>query len=496
MTAIPSDIAGNIAGDTAGSVVTGVIFNIKDQEKLNKLIDLAEKAAATAASRSDEESTGTDSMGGADTSDAGTTGTAAPISTEMHQGVTIKRFSGAEDKETFYATIDNRLLASSDRGEIKALIDRAKGGAAQNLAALSEFKTIEAKLTEPAEVYVYMNQKHALEMQEMPGNMEQFSGLIRQISAGYNVSGLSFKVNANNITMHGFGPFSPGEGTSPMADLLKKNPATKPLEVLGFAPEKTLIAFGTNLVDSKLFYSMIREFYAAITSQPAGELDKTLTQAEAQLGFSVQNDLLPALGNEAAFMLNSIKIGGGLPAVDAALIFRIADKTKMQKVMTAVEAMVAKRMGAASTGEDSTPASGSAQGFKSDTANGLSIKYLEMPNAPTYTPSYAMAGDYLIIATTRDSIQNMNALKGGKAGGLLASAAYKALGEKVTAQANVFQYVDFSGFWDAASGFMTMMPGAQGAAKWIDTLRVIKTAAGAKISKEDGVYSEGVLLLQ
>jgi hypothetical protein len=481
-------------GETAGSTMTGVILNVKDRQKLDKLIDLAEKAAATAANR--DETTGTDTQEtmGADATDASTTGTESPISTETYQGVTLKRFESGEDKEMFYAMVGEQMLGSNERAELKALIDRTKaaGAPAQAITAAPGYTTIESKLTDPAEVYLYINQKQALELQQMPANMDQIGELMRQMSAGFESSGLSLKFNPKDVTMHGFAPMT-ADTQSSMAALLKRYPATKPLEIVSFAPQEILVLFATNLVDARLYFDMIANFYAAFSGQPASELEKTLGQAEPMLGFSVQNDLLPALGNEAAFMLNSIKMGGGLPAVDASLVFRVADKTKMNKVTAGFEKIVAARMAG---GDDATQTPAAGAGFKSEKVGDMTIKYMDMPNMPGYSPAYAMSGDYLLIATSRESIRKLADLKAGKGAGLLAGEAFKALGSKITAQTNVLQFMNFTGIWDAASGFLTMMPGAQGAAKYIDMMRVLKAAGASKFSKEDGVYTEGVLLLQ
>lgn len=485
-------------GETAGSVISVLVFNVKDMPKLNKLVDLAEKAVTTAANRQDDASTGSatqESMGGADKDDAATSGTVSPIVTETHGGVPYKCFKGSDESEMFYAIIGQQLIGSNDRAEIKAVMDRIKTPPAENFFTAASTKAIEAKLSQPAEVFIYVNNKQAMELQQMPANMEKLGEMMKRLFAGMDANGVAMKINPKDITMEAFGPLTAGQ-TSPVIDILKKNPPTKPLEILGFVPEKTMVVFATNLVDAKMYFDLVAEFFSAVSGQNPAELEKNLQQAEPQLGFSVKNDLLPALGNEMAFLLNSIKMGGGMPEVDAALIFRVGDKTRIEKVLGGVEKLAATAMGAAAGGPEAAKTTPAAAGFKSEKAGDATVKYLEIPNLPTYSPSYAIAGDYLIISTTREGVKKAAELKAGKGQGLLASADYKSVSEKVSAQANVFQYVGFAGIWDAAAGVANMIPGAQAAGKWIDHLRVFQVGVSNKVAKEDGVYSTSVLKLQ
>ncbi len=67
------------------------------------------------------------------------------------------------------------------------------------------------------------------------------------------------------------------------------------------------------------------------------DLDAQFAAAEKTLGFSITKDLVPALGNEVALIVNSIRMSGGIPQVDAALAVSVADDQRMKTVLLALE---------------------------------------------------------------------------------------------------------------------------------------------------------------
>src|SRR5690606_37102569 len=131
--------------------------------------------------------------------------------------------------------------------------------------------------------------------------------------------------------------------------LAAKNPGDKPLTVVNYIPASTILVFATSLLESGTIYNMI-------TDAAGDQVDQQLQGAELMLGFSVKNDFIPALGNEFAFALNSIKMSGSMPSVDGALIFSVRDKAKMQKVLSGLERLATNAMAGqtADSDDDST----------------------------------------------------------------------------------------------------------------------------------------------
>jgi hypothetical protein len=326
--------------------------------------------------------------------------------------------------------------------------------------------------------------------------MAKFQEFIKNLSP-WSLSGVSAKINAANIGMYSYAPFSPGSEGSMMRQLLEKNPGNAPLEIVEFAPAECLVVYGTSLLDSFMLYDVAKDLLGAMGGMSGNQLDEQLKQLEPMLGFSIKGDLLPALGNEVGFFLNNVKTGGILPSVDAGLILRIRDKDKMNKVLAGIEKGVNDRMKAmaAVPGPDEKAAPPS-PGFKSATEDGLSIKYIEIPNVPTFTPGFAVDGNYLIIGTTKSVISGFSKVKAGKDKGLTSSDLYKSLGPGVSTRGNGFVMLNFEGVWKTVTEVAGALPNAEGVQKVVEALKVLKVVGGNSMVKDQAVSSESVVVFQ
>lgn len=514
------------AGENAGQVTYGFVSEVTDRAKLEKLIGLAEKAAISAAAQAaDESSTGTDSgieiedsdkksptkrksttstdddnaAGGADGTeklvrvgpDTATTKSAdaaGPVSSETYKGVAIKRFSGGDDSELFYAIVDTRFVASNSRAELNALIDRLKGGnTAETFAASEQYKAIEAGLAARAgEAFIFSNMKQAM---EVGGEAKlQFLENFMKRLAPVDFTGTSVKIDPKKVTAYGFAPLSTAEEAQAGRDWVRKNPGDKPMEIVNYTPAETLFVGATSLLDAK----SVSDLFSGLMALSGGgsDIEKQLSQAEGTLGFSLKDDLVPAMGNELAFLLNSVKFGGGpLPSVDAAIIFRIQDKDRLNKVLAGIEKLVGA-MGAQAGG-----GAAANNALKTDKAGTATIKYMEVAMAPGYSPGYAIDGEYLIIATSKESIKGMVDAKGGKANGFTKSELYTRLQPNVSSTANGFSLVNFKGIWSTLKLVIQAFPMAQGISPFIEAASVLNVYGTSTTLKENAVITEAVLLL-
>lgn len=487
--------------EMAGQVHTGMIATISDKQKLQKLLDLGEKAAATAAS-DDSSSSDTKTSNSSDPSKGGADiGGAAPgsnpISSTDYKGVAVKRFSGNAGQELFYAISGDLLLGGNTREEIQRIIDLQKGGTGEVLSASADYKKVEGGLAGHAgELFMFTNATQAFEMNKSQAGMAKLQQLIRRI-APVDYSGASIKLNAKDITTYSYAPLSTAKDAEAARALISKSTSDKPIDVVSFAPAETLMVFATTVVDAKVYYDMFEELMniAGGAAGKPGQAEDSLKLFEMQLGFSIKDDLVPALGSEAAFLLNSVKMGGGMiPAVDAELILKIKDKSKINRVLTGTE----KFVNAMTKGTSSGSGKAATGGMKSATAGSTTIKYYEIPAMPTFSPGFALVGDYLIIGTNKDSIQAAVERKGGKGEGLAGSSTLKSVGGKVSTNGVGFSYVNLDGVWSTVSIFSAALPIGQGSGfgKIIDVLKVFRAMAGNTVVKDNALIQESVVSLQ
>lgn len=523
-------------GEMAGQMVSGVVLGIADKEKLAKMLDLAEKAVASAAApaeptetkgegkkeepgkkdegkkeepkkeepkkeepkKEEPKATEDKSNGGADTSDqkdAKSEPASGPISAQTYKGVEIKKFAGGPGREFFYAIASGMLVGSNSEEEVRALVDRSKNAetGGPGIGTVEAFKKVEEGLAaREGELSVYINQKQVLEIQKSQANMEALNALLRKFAPA-DYSGVSLKFNPKSIEIRGYAPLTAeAEG----AAWLQKNPGTSPLEIAKFAPKGALLVGATSLLDAKMIHELIMGLLK-MSGTDTAQIEEQLKAVETQLGFGIKQDLIPALGNEIAFMLNSVKTSEAMPGVDAGLIIKIQDKAKMQKVLDGIEKFVSTMMAASAGDPSGEPGKKApAAGFKSEKAGEMTIKFMEIPGVAGYTPCFAIDGDYLIISTTKDAVKQMSEAKAGKGEALTASESYKKLAPSVTITGNAFQYADFAGVWKVAAAVAGQFPAAQDFNKAIEYLKVLQTYGGSSSVKDNAVVSEAVLLFE
>lgn len=534
-----------LPGENAGQAVEGFIFRVKDKPKLEKLIDLVEKAAVTAAAKYEQEPAsekkketepekGKENQGGADSTDAPKTGAkkateapaakesapaeqpspdnsanVQPITREVYNGVTVKTFKGSEESpETYYAMSGDFLFASNSMTEIKQLIDRAAGkqpsagkqatagkqsGAgekekrAQVIADFPDYRAIERGLEGKAgELFIMANMKQVMEFARAQPQFEMMQGMLQselhEGSQGWNVE---FK--PKNVAVHGY---------ALGVKIENAEVPSKPLPPLSFAPATSLLVHATDLARPQRIYDLANKLSSVGMpgGNAGGSMEERLKAFETHLGFTIKDDLVPALGNQLGLFLNAVKMDG-MPVVDAALVVQIADKAKMDKVLAGTEKFVNTVWKARTTQGKNADEQDSGE-MKTERYNETKIKYVEVPGQPGYSPGFAIVGDYVILATTRESIRSMLDIKAGKAASLLSSDSFKSLGSQISGAANSLVFLNFGEIWQTTSLLLSSIPGGQSAGKIIDSLKVFKVLGASTVIKDNAAVSETVMVLQ
>ncbi len=462
----------------------GMVARVDDKEKLNRFLGYWEKAAAKAAAETMQSEGGSSE-----------TQTREIITTVTLEGEVVKKIELKGATDFYYVVLQSHLLVASDKDIMTGMVARATGKkSAGSFAEATDYDKVSAFMAnKPAVIYVYQNSQAALASLSKSEDMRKLSKLVQDLTP-FAMSATAVVMDSKSIRATYYAPFATGSENSPMRKLFERASTASSTSVLNVAPERTLLTWGTNMFDAFLIYDVIRDFVAAAGSGKAADLDSQLKELEPLIGFSVKNDLLPAFGREMGFFLNSLDLSAGLPVVDAALVIEIRDKDRMQKVLAAVERQVSEQLKQTMTPPSDKDAAAAPQvSFKSVREGDVTIKYLDLPPLPTLTPGYAVAGNYLIIATSKETVQKLLAVKDGKEKGLLHSAAIKEM-PGIEPKGVGFSYVNFNAIWDVVAGIpqIASTPEAESVLK---ALRAIKSGAGYAQVVKDAVVSESVLVM-
>lgn len=458
------------------------IFKVADADKVTKLLDLAEKAAVKAAESNDDGTTETKTADDA---------TSAVIATD-YNGVQIKEFKGqAEDSKTFlYARTGELLIASGNEDALKKAIDRTKAETpgADVFANSENYKKIDAALAkEKGEVYVYTNHEAVNNMNssDVPAAVKgPLQSLIDNV-APVTFSGSSAKIAPKEISAYSHGLLKDGISSD---SLVLQNKGDKPLEIASYVPETTVMGIATGLVDAESLAKLVSGFVEE--SGKGDDLSDKVKSAETGMGFSMKNDLVPAMGNELAFSISNVEFGGLIPTIDATIIVGVKDKAKMAKVTSGIERFATNAMAAqADDSETSGPA------FISEDVEGQTIKYVEVKAIPGLSPGYVLSDNYLFIGSTKSALEG--ALKAKSSGKNLATGSVlSGLGHGVSGNANTVSYMSVSKILDIAKKVTQMIPAAREAGQYIDAVSVIDASGSSSRVEGDALVTRNVLKLK
>ncbi|MCX7626465.1 MAG: hypothetical protein N2Z21_09680 [Candidatus Sumerlaeaceae bacterium] len=471
-----------------GPPAGGAVASIGDKEKFQRFVAYWEKAAMKAASEAAEDEN-----------------TSEPekrqfITTETLSGEIVKHFTTAKGIDVYYVQTSSMFLVGSDKEMVSDMIARASGKQTKGgFASATDFEKVDKALTaHPGVIYMYQNPEAALSAPQKADELRKFSKFMRELTP-FAMTGLSVQIEPKKIRSYKYAPFAAGTENLLLRKLMERAATSGKLDVLDFAPQQTMMVGVTNAFDAFFLYDMLRELTESLGGgSKDGNFEKQLKELEPVIGFSVKDDLLPSLGKQIGIFINNLDLSAGMFSLDAALVFEIRDKDKMQKVLTAVERMItdkAKTMMPQPPGEQKDQAPTLEISFKSTKEGDVSIRYLEIPPLPNVTPGYAFVGEYLIIGSSKETIQKLAAVKAGKEKGLAGSSALTQLGE-VKPKGMSFGYMNFTAIWDTAEGIVTKMAPNPDAPKIMDALRPIKCAGGYGTVEEGAVIGEGVLILE
>ena len=466
--------------------VVGLVATEGDKDKFQHFLNYWEKAAIKAAAESqsdDEASTASEKKH-------------EFITTSTVEGCLVKHFVAGNGMDVYYAEADSLFLVATDNNVFTSMLARAKGKKKEGgFNSASDFEKVSKAISaRDGVLYMYQNNKAVFENAPRQPELQKLYQLMHEFAA-QDMAGTVIEVKKDSVRSYHYSPFAPGSENTLIRKLMERASNSSSIEIMKFAPEQVMVAGGTNAFDAFLIYDFMRDLINSLSGNSKDtDIDKQLKDLEPLLGFSVKEDLLPACGNELGLIVSSLDFSSSLPAVDLALLMKVRDKDKMQKVLTAVERQVddkVKQM--APQGPDKDKAPNVDVSFKTAKEGDLSIRYLDIPPLPTVTPAYAFVGDYLIIASTKETVSKLAAVKNGKEKSLVGS---QLLGQYqgVTPRGMSFGYVNLSAVWDSVGQIASKAADKPAMDKVLDALRKIHGVAGYAEVKDGAVVGESVLL--
>jgi hypothetical protein len=154
-----------------------------------------------------------------------------------------------------------------------------------------------------------------------------------------------------------------------------------------------------------------------------GQADKVsplkglISGLETKIGMSVDNELVPALGDEAAFIFKDINVEGLFPVPEFVVCLKVKDKATIEKALNSL-------------------LKGGELSYKSEGYKGIDLKYIALPFGSELQPSYCYVGDYLLVSLGRKSIKESIDTSKGASKSILDNEDFKAVNHGLTGECN------------------------------------------------------------
>lgn len=407
------------------------------------------------------------------------------IVTNQYSGKTISQIkSDSPDQPEIYFTVLDNVLALGIGDTLTAIqktIDISSGKAADSLAKTSKYKNVQALIGQNKKLAAifYMDfstMKDFLQGLSLPGP----TGSQTQLTPGMDtldyIGGWT-EISDGLITKLYIYPNK--EGLTPeMKKMWEAKPAVP--GTLKLVPENVLLYLVSNTIDVSSMWNLWQENLKEQAPDQTQPVLDGISDFEEEWNISIENDVLPLIGNEIAFIFSDISTQGFIPIPKLGLALKVKDKKKMDKI---IEDLIAtnneKAAAAAAELEEATlteaEATETETGIEVDavtieediagpslrfqlsltdeTYEGQPIKTLQLPLVGTgLAPGYTYIDDYLIIGATTKTLQEIIDVKDKKINSLSKDPVYAGLSDLIPSANNQESYINMGRLIDIGIG--------------------------------------------
>lgn len=392
------------------------LFGVKDGEKAAKLMGALDSKLKALAE-------------GAPAADAGTTASlAAPAPTPNPEfgfekvtvgNAQVSHFFNKQkqgEAEGFYTLADGLFIFATNQAAMTgALAKEAK--APQTLADTPAFQKMTGLL--PWDKSDFMGWIDSDAIVKAAGGMAMMMG---KMGAKNNQVAFTFQVQADGL----LGKMASAANPIWLPAGSKAEPL---LGLSAIAPNPLFAWVGGNMDPDKAF-AMLNAQFAQAGAQPG---QTPLAGFERETGISVQQELVPALGHEVAFAINSLQMNPNamppIPTADLVLGLSVRDMAKMKGIMTKLEKKI-EALGAQMAPPSADP--------NNPQAEAAGPKFQTLANAPVpartinlkidgISPSYAFLKSYVLISLNKEGLTRALSRAAGKEPALDKAPSYVAL---------------------------------------------------------------------
>lgn len=201
--------------------------------------------------------------------------------------------------------------------------------------------------------------------------------------------------------------------------------AVKENRSLNFVPPDVLVYQWGGCYDFAYYWRQVHDRMkkSALDPKSVASPGETIASLENAMGLSLEDDILPVLGQEAGGFLKDVKVTAELPVPQLLLFLEVTDPAKAGQI---IDTLLSKQ---------------SVVQPQTENYQGHVIKYIPFPMVEGLELAYGFAGNYLLIATQRDLFKASVDLAGQSGQNISGAADFQSAGIGLTDKSNSLFFV-------------------------------------------------------
>lgn len=239
-----------------------------------------------------------------------------------------------------------------------------------------------------------------------------------------DAAGIGLRWVDNGIQADIYGRF-PDDPRSGLVEMWSRPPA--PTETLAHHPTNTVLFAAINVLDAGIVYDELYRYAVDVTRMQIDAQTRAdsmradslvagaLGTMESETGISLENDLVPWVGDEGSLAITGVDRTGFFPVPEVAITLETTDEDASQAFMTKVEALLSEIAAARA----SIPVQ-----WQSEAYEGATIRYAPTPLGEGLSLSYSIGEGFVLIASSRGLLKRMLDAEAGRAEALPADPNY------------------------------------------------------------------------
>lgn len=344
-----------------------------------------------------------------------------------------------------FTIVQNMLVLEigEQNNNIKAVIDMIKStDKTGSLKSLPKFRRVTDQDSAPHSQVLYVNAKAVVDAVDAGVIPEAFQD--EAVSAGIKnaMSSLDTIGGSTRITDGMYSKYIMIPNYNTDNEQLKEmwHAQPEPSKSLSLAPEETILFSSTQSLNLAKAWDVWQENLIRQNADQANAIMTTINAMETNLDLSLRNDVFPVLGSEMGYFVSDVDVQGFIPIPKLGAFFKITDTNQANRLMARIVAAINEWLaGGQPVTEEGQMLRVDATSYMDVPVNVIRITQFPVPGL---TPSYAVIGDELVIASNSATLQDVIAVSKGKKAALRKAENFNRVNNVFTEKNNQMSFIN------------------------------------------------------